>query len=224
MREMFAEITEDETNHVRFIRQTISASPLVEINRPVIDLQSSFRMLGMQAGLGPNFDPFADEESFLLGAFIFEDVGVTAYAGGADLIADDDSIEAAAGILAVEAYHAGAIRATIAEMGPKMVAAADGISRARGAAESPNHRRPNRSGVVTTLPKEQPISAGELFPGEVVIAPTDPQGRSFPRPPQDVLNIVFMSPDKKAKRGGFFPNGVNGVVRHALHQNRTVRA
>jgi hypothetical protein len=223
MREMFAEITEDETNHVRFIRRTISASPLVEINRPVIDLQSSFRMLGMQAGLGPNFDPFADEESFLLGAFIFEDVGVTAYAGGADLIADDDSIEAAAGILAVEAYHAGAIRATIAEMGPRMIAAADGISRARGAAESPNNRRPNRSSVVTTLPKEQPISAGELFPGEVVVAPTDPQGRSFPRPPQDVLNIVFMNPDKDAKRGGFFPNGVNGVVRHALQRPQTVR-
>jgi len=222
--EMFAEITEDETNHVRFIRQTISSSPLIEINRPVIDLQTSFRKLGSQAGLGPNFDPFADEESFILGAFIFEDVGVTAYAGGSDLIADDDSIEAAAGILAIEAYHAGAIRATIAEMGPRMIAAADGIARARGAAESPDNQRPNRTTVNTVPgPKEQLISAGEVFPGEVVISPTDPQGRSFPRPPQDVLNIVFMNPDKDARRGGFFPNGVQGVVRHARHadQGRT---
>ncbi len=59
------------------------------------------------------------------------------------------------------------------------------------------------------------ISAGEVFPGEVVISPTDPQGRSFPRPPQDVLNILFMNPDKGARRGGFFPDGVQGVVRHA---------
>lgn len=214
--EMFAEITEDETKHVRFIRRTISSSPLIEINRPVIDLQTSFRMLGSQAGLGPNFDPFADEESFILGAFIFEDVGVTAYAGGSDLIADDDSLEAAAGILAIEAYHAGAIRATIAEMGPRMIAAADGIARARGAAESPDNQRPNRTTVNTVPgPKEQLISAGEVFPGEVVISPTDPQGRSFPRPPQDVLNIVFMNPDKDARRGGFFPDGVQGVVRHA---------
>ncbi len=218
--EMFAEITEDETNHVRFIRQTISSSPLIEINRPVIDLQTSFRMLGSQAGLGPNFDPFADEESYILGAFIFEDVGVTAYAGGSDLIADDDSLEAAAGILAIEAYHAGAIRATIAEMGPRMIAAADGIARARGAAESPNNQRPNRTTVNTVPgPKEQLISAGEVFPGEVVISPTDPQGRSFPRPPQDVLNIVFMNPDKEARRGGFFPDGVKGVVRHARNAN-----
>lgn len=224
MREMFAEITEDETNHVRFIRQTIAASPLVEISRPPIDLQNSFRMLGQQAGLGANFDPFADEESFLLGAFLFEDVGVTAYAGGSDLIADDESVEAAAGILAVEAYHAGAIRATIAEMGPRMVAAADNIARARSAAESPNNVRPNRSSVITTQNKEQPIGSGEMFPGEVVIAPTDPQGRSFPRPPHDVLNIVFMNPDKQARRGGFFPQGVQGVVRHALTANPSRRA
>ena len=224
MREMFAEITEDETNHVRFIRRTISGSPLVEINRPAIDLETSFRMLGQQAGLGPNFDPFASEASFLLGAFLFEDVGVTAYAGGADLIADDASIEAAAGILAVEAYHAGAIRATIAEMGPDMIGAADRIARARAAAESPNNNRPNRTSVRTTASKEQPISAGELFPGEVVIAPTDPQGRSFPRPPQDVLNIVFMNSDPDVRRGGFFPQGVQGVVRHAHRSIRNGRA
>jgi len=221
--EMFAEIAEDETNHVRFIRRTIAASPLIEINRPAIDLEMSFRTLGQQAGLGPNFDPFADEESFILGAFIFEDVGVTAYAGGADLLADDDSVEAAAGILAVEAYHAGAIRATIAEMGPRMVAAADGISRARSGAESSNNERPNRTSVRTTDVKEQAISAGEVFPGEVVISPTDPQGRSFPRPPQDVLNIVFLDPDPEVRRGGFFPNGVQGVVRHARYPDASRR-
>jgi hypothetical protein len=72
--------------------------------------------------------------------------------------------------------------------------------------------------------KEQPISAGELFPGEVVIAPTDPQGRTFPRLPQDVLNIVYMNPDAEARRGGFFPRGVQGVVRHAVRGTGNVRA
>lgn len=224
LRELFAEIAANETAHVRFIRQTISSSPLVEINRPTIDLQNSFRMLGQKAGLGADFDPFRDEESFLLGAYIFEDVGVTAYAGGSDLIADDASVEAAAGILATEAYHAGAIRASIAEMGGRMVAAADAISRARSASEGPNNKRPNRTSVRTTLTKEQPISAGEVFPGEVVIAPTDPQGRTFPRPPQDVLNIVYMDPDPDARRGGFFPQGVQGVVRHALNATGNRRA
>ncbi len=105
-----------------------------------------------------------------------------------------------------------------------MVAAANGISRARSAAESANNRRPNRTSVRTTSVKEQPISAGELFPGEVVIAPTDPQGRTFPRPPQDVLNIVFLNPDPNASRGGFFPRGVQGVVRHAFNSRAEGRA
>lgn len=104
-----------------------------------------------------------------------------------------------------------------------MIARADGISRAREAVESPNNRR-QRPGVEGPLRKEQPISAGEMFPGEIVISPTDPQGRSFPRPPQDVLNIVFLNPAEDADRGGFFPNGVQGVVRHALHRSNSVRS
>ncbi len=105
-----------------------------------------------------------------------------------------------------------------------MIAAADGIARARGEAESPKNERPNRTTVHTVPgPKEQLISAGEVFPGEVVISPTDPQGRTFPRPPQDVLNIVFMNPDPDARRGGFFPDGVKGVVRHAMNADRARR-
>ncbi len=220
LREIFAEIAADERAHVRFLRQSIRSSPLVEISRPALDFENSFRTVGQAAGLGPDFDPFADEASFLLGAFLFEDVGVTAYAGGGDLIAGPRSLEGAAGILAVEGYHGGMIRTQIAEMGPDMIRRADGISRARESVESPNNRR-QRPGVQGPLRKEQPISGGEVFPGEIVVAPTDPQGRSFPRPPQDVLNIVFLDPAEDASRGGFFPEGVQGVVRHARRGDRT---
>ena len=182
-------IAADELAHVNFLRGALAG---MQVAQPAIDL-TAFNALGVAAGLGAGFNPFADEISFLLGAYVFEDVGVTAYGGALRYISDPDYIEAAGAIEAIEAYHAGTIRTLLSNVGAGEVVG-------------------KISGLRAMLSGANPSDdEGILMPnGAVNIAPADVNALAFRRTPQQVLNIVYFM--QNATKGGFFPNGMNGAL------------
>ena len=187
------EIAQDELHHVDFLRAALGEA---KVSRPAINLTDAFNAAATAAGLikeGESFDPFANEDNFLLGAFVFEDVGVTAYKGAAPLISNKTFLEAAAGILAVEAYHAGLIRTLLLAKG--LAESAGAISDAR---DSLDGKSDDDQGIVDKR-------------GKANIVPTDANGLAYSRSAGSVLNIVFLNP-KKVTSGGFFPKGVNGSI------------
>ena len=185
------EIASDEFNHVMFLRAALSGAGGTVPNEPVIDFTTAFNSLAVATGLGPSFNPFADENSFLLGAFVFEDVGVTAYLGGASLISTQAYLLAAAGILAVEAYHAGQIRTRLLQLG--LFRQAHLISVGREAL--------SEAGGSTTNTDQ-----GIYVNDHANIVPTDANSLAFSRTVAEVTSIVTLG--GSGGRGGFFPNGL----------------
>lgn len=187
------ELANDELAHVRTLRRALGSN---RVSRPAIDLGLAFTFAARAAGLvGPNetFDAFAKDANFLLAAYIFEDVGVSAYLGGGPLIADPRNLSGAARILAVEGYHAGAIRTQLYANG--FYNQAQAITNAR------NSLNPG-----TNL--DQGI--GDVNTANIVL--TDPNTGVTPaRTPQQVLNIVYLNSNTQPT--GFFPNGLNGTIR-----------
>ena len=196
------EIAGDERAHVAFLRSALGSAAVAQ---PTIDISSdpngAFSSAAVAAGLitkGQSFDPYASDENFLLGAFIFEDVGVTAYKGASPLIKSSTYLEAAAGILAAEAYHAGLIRTVLYGKGiqaPTLISAANKISDARDSLDGASD-------------DDQGITNAD---GSANLVPTDGNSIVYSRTTGQVLDIVYLT-NVAAQKGGFFPNGVNGTI------------
>ncbi|UVO51351.1 ferritin-like domain-containing protein [Sphingomonas sp. SUN019] len=213
------EIAQDELAHVNFLRTALSTAAVA---MPAIDVgfgaNNAFSVAAQAAGVvpaGTAFDPYSSDENFLLGAFIFEDVGVTAYKGAAALISNKTFLEAAAGILAVEAYHAAIVRTVLYRKGidtPALVTAAGKISDARDMLDG----APTEDRIRGIAPDDdQGIAATSSAAGPVSnIVPLNENGLAYSRTTGAVLNIVYLGNASKTM-GGFFPAGVNGNIKSA---------
>lgn len=104
VRGLAMELAQDEQAHVTLLQGAIAGLGGSPIAKPAINLNA--------LGLG-----FGSMEDFLVLARIFEDIGVTAYGGAAPLITNKTILGYAARILAVEAFHSGAIRSQVARLG-----------------------------------------------------------------------------------------------------------
>ncbi len=188
------EVAADEQNHVKFLQTALAGSAVA---MPNIDLMNSFNALAMVAGLGSTFDPFSSELNFLLGAFIFEDVGVTAYQGAAVLVSDKTILDKAIGIHNVEAYHAAGIRTRIFQAGSSAQSTSQAIAGARKQLDGSSNGD---------------IGVGLASDGASTIVNVDANGRTTARTTTQVLNIVYGG-GAVGKGGAFFPNGMNGTIK-----------
>jgi hypothetical protein len=212
------EIAFEEQQHVRFLR---SALGINAIPRPAIDL-SFFGPLAMVAGIttvatgAGSFNPFDNFNDFLIGAFIFEDVGVTAYSGAAPLISaagvGSGYLTAAAGILAVEAYHAAYVRTAITGIGistnsSTYINIANQVEALRATLTVGNSAAPSTTGSVET---KLVLPTSTSTPSAIVAA--DPVAAvGFARTVNQVHHIVYGSATVGVKSGGFFPSGTNSI-------------
>ena len=184
-------IANDELSHVKFLRDALGTAAIAE---PEIDFIASFTNLAIAAGLitqGETFNPFENEINFFLGAYIFEDVGISAYAGAASSLTTPSNLAYAASVLAVEGYHAGAIRGYLSRI---------------GAGDATNAISALRATLSGTADDNGTAIAGNPYNFNNV----DYNGTSLRRTPEQVLNIVYGG--QSATAGLFFPTGVNGTI------------
>jgi hypothetical protein len=202
IRDMAETFATDEQNHVGVLRAALGTAA---VPRPALNIGTAFQDAAIAAGIitsGQTFDVYANEDNFLLGSFIFEDVGVTAYNGAAPFIQDKTYLAAAASILGVEAYHAGAIRAELGNLGTSnasLISDANKISALRASADGSSdngHETPlqDSNGIIRTTAEDPTTSLA--------------YARTF----AEVLRIVYLGARASAHGGGFFPNGLNGTI------------
>ncbi|MDB5677686.1 ferritin-like domain-containing protein [Sphingomonas bacterium] len=202
------EIAQDKAAHVNFLRTALGTAAVA---MPNINIDGSatgaFTAAALAAGVvaaGGTFDPYASDENFLLGAFIFEDVGVTAYKGATPLITSNVYLTAATGALAAEAYHAGLIRTVLYAKGlatPSLRTQAGQFSNWRDSLDGTSDDDQGVTGDATTSN----------------IVPADGNGIAYSRTTGQVLNIAYLS-KAAVVGGGFFPNGVNGNIKTSTAQ------
>jgi hypothetical protein len=186
---LFAEILFDEVSHVGSLRTVLGTTAIA---RPQLNL----------SGLGA-----ITASNYLQVARLFEDVGVTAYAGNIGSLSSTNA-PSASQILAVEGFHAGAIR---------LIAIQQAASYPNGLPVPTDGYdiKPADPGSVANAIQGPTTANGGFFataangtPGQINTF----NGFAFRRSTSQVLAILYNNATAGSSKGGLFPNGFNGNI------------
>ena len=187
--DLLNEIYFDEWNHVRTLQSLLGS---VAIPRPAINLAAYATITATNA---------------LSIARLFEDVGVTAYAGATAALLSSNLVFSAQ-ILGVESFHAGALR-LVSIQNPTIAAYAKADSLDVAPVD------PGSAVLAATWPG--PTANGGFFATYGISAAGTTAGMALSRTTSQVLAIVYgsggVAASAGASSGGFFPNGVNGAIK-----------
>ncbi len=190
--DLFAEIAFDEISHVQALRSVLNSTAIA---RP----QLNFAALAAISA-----------SNYIQHARLFEDVGVTAYAGAAAALTGGN-VTAAAQILAVEGFHAGALRLIAIQQNAAYPSNLAGYVPADGYDVIP------ADPGTTVLALAGPTQAKGGFFATQALGTTGQNGTfngfAFRRTTSQVLAIVYGSATAGTAKGGFFPAGVNGNIK-----------
>ena len=161
------QIASDERAHVKLLRGLLGSQAIAQ---PNLDLDA--------LGFG-----FGSQNDFLKLARIFEDIGVSAYAGAAPSLSTPAVIGYAARILAAEAEHVSTLRTQIARLNVMTAPPLDSVD-------------------ILPPPSGSQIEYLSINPSN---------GLPSIRTPGQVLYLAYGG-KAGARQGGFFPTGVNGSI------------
>ena len=113
----------------------------------------------------------------------------------------------AAGIMAVEAYHAGYIRTALIQNGDVVTPYGANVTTIINAISM---ARDMLDGTATN----DDVGIFDANTGDYILTPVDGNAVAYSRTPSQVLAVAYLNASGAA--GGFFPNGVNGKVQYSM--------
>ncbi|EIE26936.1 hypothetical protein COCSUDRAFT_59434 [Coccomyxa subellipsoidea C-169] len=219
------EVALNEQGHALFTRQAGSDLPC-----PAIDFTGGFNkyfgaaynLTGnetIESKFGAPFDPFANDENYLLSVLSLEELGATGNKGLTGLLTNPVLANAVAGLATSATGQATVQRMllwqrrnnTVYPFNETVQQVFARISALRDSLDGPPV---DDQGLVNT--DSRTIAVPQYY---VNMIPTDVRGLTFSRTPQQIINIVTLgSLDGK---GVFFPNGLGGAINKPTGYNET---
>ncbi|KAK9837750.1 hypothetical protein WJX74_004245 [Apatococcus lobatus] len=213
------EVALNEQGHALFTRHAGSNLPC-----PLVNVTGGFnQFLAAAYGLSSNtteavvarfgaaFDPFMNDETFLVSVLTLEELGATGNKGLAGLISNPVLANGVAGLATSATAQATVERVLLWErrnnivqpFGETVQQVFSRISALRDALDGPQF---DDQGLVNTDPRNIAVPAQYIN-----LIPTDVQGLTFSRTPAQVINILTLG--SPTGTGVFFPNGLNGAIK-----------